>query len=78
MKAITFQGVGDVRTQDVADPKVVDATDVVVRITTSAVCGSDLHQYHGRGGALVQTGAVMGHEFKDLTLKMGFATRATT
>jgi glutathione-independent formaldehyde dehydrogenase len=58
MKAITFHGVGDVRVQDVAEPKVVDPTDVVVKITTSAVCGSDLHQYHGRGGALVQTGAV--------------------
>ena len=60
MKAITFHGVGDVRVQDVAEPKVVDPTDVVLKITTSAVCGSDLHQYHGRGGALVQTGAVMG------------------
>ena len=56
MKAITFQGVGDVRAKDVADPKIVDPSDVVLRITTSAVCGSDLHQYHGRGGALVQTG----------------------
>ncbi len=63
MKAITFQGVGDVRVQDVPDPRIVDATDVVLRITTSAVCGSDLHQYHGRGGALVEKGAVMGHEF---------------
>ena len=71
MKAITFQGVGDVRVQDVAGPKVVDPTDIVLKITTSAVCGSDLHQYHGRGGSLVQTGAVMGHEFKDLSLKMG-------
>src|SRR2546428_11558090 len=71
MKAITFHGVGDVRAQDVADPKVVDATDVVVRITTSAVCGSDLHQYHGRGGALVQTGAVMGHEFMGTVEDLG-------
>jgi threonine dehydrogenase-like Zn-dependent dehydrogenase len=64
MKAITFHGVGDVRAEDVVDPKVVDATDVLLRITTSAVCGSDLHQYHGRGGgALVQIGAIMGHEF---------------
>lgn len=63
MKAITFDGVGDVRAESVADPKVVDATDVLLRITTSAVCGSDLHQYHGRGGGtLVQTGAIMGHE----------------
>jgi threonine dehydrogenase-like Zn-dependent dehydrogenase len=64
MNAITFHGVGDVRAEDVADPRLVDSTDIVVRITTSAVCGSDLHQYHGRGGgALVQTGAIMGHEF---------------
>jgi threonine dehydrogenase-like Zn-dependent dehydrogenase len=64
MRAITFHGVGDVRAEEVAEPRLVDPTDVLLRITTSAVCGSDLHQYHGRGGgALVQTGATMGHEF---------------
>jgi len=61
MKAVTFQGVGDVKVEDVADPEIVDPTDVVVRITTSAVCGSDLHQYHGRGGGLVEKGAVITH-----------------
>src|SRR2546427_2093538 len=71
MKAITFHGVGDVRAGEVADPKVVDPTNVVLRITTSAVCGSDLHQYHGRGGALVQTGAVMGHEFMGTVEDLG-------
>lgn len=71
MKAITFHGVGDVRVEDVPDPKVVDAADAVVRITTSAVCGSDLHQYHGRGGALVQEGAVMGHEFMGVVEEVG-------
>jgi threonine dehydrogenase-like Zn-dependent dehydrogenase len=75
MKAITFQGVGDVRAQDVADPKIVDPTDVVLRITTSAVCGSDLHQYHGRGGALVQTGAIMGHEFMGTVEDVGAGVR---
>ena len=75
MKAITFHGVGDVRVQDVAEPKVVDPTDVVVKITTSAVCGSDLHQYHGRGGALVQTGAVMGHEFMGTVEDLGPSVR---
>jgi threonine dehydrogenase-like Zn-dependent dehydrogenase len=63
MNAITFHGVGDVRAEDVAEPRLVDPTDVVLRITTSAVCGSDLHQYHGRGGGLVQPGAIIGHEF---------------
>jgi alcohol dehydrogenase len=75
MKAITFHGVGDVRVQDVAEPKVVDPTDVVLKITTSAVCGSDLHQYHGRGGALVQTGAVMGHEFMGTVEDLGPAVK---
>ena len=76
MKAITFHGVGDVRAETVADPKIVDATDVVVRITTSAVCGSDLHQYHGRGGgALVKTGAIMGHEFIGVVEEAGAAVR---
>src|SRR5262245_41287393 len=77
MKAITFHGVSDVRAETVADPKIVDATDVVVRITTSAVCGSDLHQYHGRGGgALVQKGAIMGHEFMGVVEETGAAVRA--
>ena len=76
MKAITFHGVGDVRAEHVADPKVVDATDVVLRVTTSAVCGSDLHQYHGRGGGLVQTGAIMGHEFMGVVEEAGGAVRA--
>ena len=72
MKAITFHGVSDVRVESVADPKVVDPTDVVVRVTTSAVCGSDLHQYHGRGGgALVQKGAIMGHEFMGVIEEAG-------
>jgi threonine dehydrogenase-like Zn-dependent dehydrogenase len=45
-----------------------------VRITTSAVCGSDLHQYHGRGGgALVQPGALMGHEFMGVVEEVGAA-----
>ncbi len=76
MKAVTFQGVGDVRVQDVADPRVVDPTDAVVRITTSAVCGSDLHQYHGRGGGLVERGAVMGHEFMGVVEEVGPAVQA--
>jgi threonine dehydrogenase-like Zn-dependent dehydrogenase len=75
MKAITFHGVGDVRTEQVSDPKIADATDVIVRITTSAVCGSDLHQYHGRGGTLVQAGAIMGHEFMGVVEETGAAVR---
>jgi len=76
MKAITLHGVGDVRVESVADARIVDPTDVVVRITTSAICGSDLHQYHGRGATpgappLVEPGSVMGHEFMGVVEEVG-------
>ena len=70
MKAITLHGPGDVRVESVPDPRIVDPTDAVLRITTSAVCGSDVHQYHGRVAGL-DPGVVMGHEFMGLTLRMG-------
>lgn len=76
MKAVVFRGVRDVRVEDVPEPRIVDPTDAVVRITTSAICGSDLHQYHGRGGALVQPGAVMGHEFMGVVEAVGAEVRA--
>lgn len=71
MKAVVFRGVHEVRVESVADPRIVDPTDAVVRITTSAVCGSDLHQYHGR--AVVEPGAVMGHEFMGVVEEVGRA-----
>jgi threonine dehydrogenase-like Zn-dependent dehydrogenase len=51
---------------------VIDPTDAVVRITTSAVCGSDLHQYHGRVPGL-EPGIVMGHEFMGVVEEVGAA-----
>ncbi|MGH7307194.1 MAG: alcohol dehydrogenase catalytic domain-containing protein [Candidatus Rokuibacteriota bacterium] len=65
----------DVRREKVAHPKLVDANDVLLRITTSAVCGSDLHQYHGREGALIQKGALMGHEFMGVVEETGAVVR---
>jgi threonine dehydrogenase-like Zn-dependent dehydrogenase len=75
MKAITLHGPGDVRVESVPDARVVDPTDVVVRVTTSAVCGSDLHQYHGRVAGL-DPGVVMGHEFMGIVDEVGSAVRA--
>ena len=74
MKAITLHGPGDVRVESVADPRIIDPTDVVLRITTSAVCGSDLHQYHGRVTGL-DPGVVMGHEFMGVVEEAGPAVR---
>jgi threonine dehydrogenase-like Zn-dependent dehydrogenase len=74
MKAITLHGTGDVRAESVPDAKVVDATDALVRITTSAICGSDLHQYHGRVPGLPK-GVVMGHEFMGVVEEVGAEVR---
>lgn len=74
MKAITLHGPGDVRVESVPDPRIVDPTDAVLRITTSAVCGSDLHQYHGRVAGL-DPGVVMGHEFMGVVEEVGPAVR---
>ncbi len=76
MKAITLHGPGDVRVESVADPTVMAPTDAIVRITMSAICGSDLHQYHGRGATpgappLVEPGSVMGHEFMGVVEEVG-------
>jgi len=43
MKALIFNGVGEIALQEVQDPVLKDSTDVVVRITKSAICGTDLH-----------------------------------
>jgi len=74
VKAITLHGPGDVRVESVPDPRIVDPTDAVLRITTSAVCGSDLHQYHGRVAGL-DPGIVMGHEFMGVVEEVGAAVR---
>lgn len=61
MKALTWQGVGDVRVEDVPDPTLEDPTDIIVRITTTGLCGSDLHLYTVLGPFLDE-GDVLGHE----------------
>jgi S-(hydroxymethyl)glutathione dehydrogenase/alcohol dehydrogenase len=47
MKAVTFQGVKDVKVKSVPDPVIKKDDDILVRITSTAICGSDLHLIHG-------------------------------
>jgi threonine dehydrogenase-like Zn-dependent dehydrogenase len=61
MKAVTWQGVEDVRVEEVPDPTITEPTDAVVRITSSGLCGSDLHLYKVLG-AFIDPGDVLGHE----------------
>jgi threonine dehydrogenase-like Zn-dependent dehydrogenase len=61
MRAVTWQGRENVRVEDVPDPTIEDPTDAVVEITSTAICGSDLHLY-GPLAPLMQPGDVLGHE----------------
>jgi glutathione-independent formaldehyde dehydrogenase len=60
MKAVVYQGPRSVSVKDVPDPTIQAPTDAIVRITTTNICGSDLHMYEGRTS--VEEGKVLGHE----------------
>lgn len=61
MKAVVFHGPGDIRLDEVPKPKIKDKTDAVVRLTLSAICGTDLHFIRGTLPG-VKSGTVLGHE----------------
>jgi threonine dehydrogenase-like Zn-dependent dehydrogenase len=61
MKALTYHGKRDVRVDDVPDPTIEHPTDAVIRVTSSGLCGSDLHLYEVMGPFL-EAGDVLGHE----------------
>ncbi len=61
MKAVVFHGVGDIRLDDVKEPKIEGQTDAVVRLTASAICGTDLHMIRGTFAGM-EPGTILGHE----------------
>jgi threonine dehydrogenase-like Zn-dependent dehydrogenase len=61
MKALCWHGTEDVRIDTVPDPKIIDARDVIVKITATAICGSDLHLYGGYVPTM-EEGDILGHE----------------
>jgi threonine dehydrogenase-like Zn-dependent dehydrogenase len=70
MRALTYQGVRRIAYETVPDPSIVEPGDAVVAVRASAVCGSDLHVYHGRETGL-DAGTVMGHEFTGEVVAVG-------
>ncbi|MGZ5213792.1 MAG: alcohol dehydrogenase catalytic domain-containing protein [Actinomycetota bacterium] len=60
MRAVVFDGVREVHVADVPDPAIEEPGDAVVRVTRTAICGSDLHLFHGK--APIEPGDVLGHE----------------
>ncbi|HEY7347593.1 MAG TPA: zinc-dependent alcohol dehydrogenase [Ktedonobacterales bacterium] len=61
MKAVVFHGVGDIRLDDVPEPTLKEPTDAIVRLTASAICGTDLHMVRGTMPGMVP-GTILGHE----------------
>ena len=61
MRALTWHGNEDVRVESVPDPRIEEPTDAIVRITSTAICGSDLHLY-GVLGMFIDEGSILGHE----------------
>lgn len=74
MKAVVFHGVGDIRLDDVAEPKIKEGTDAIVRITASAICGTDLHFVRGTMGPM-KPGTVLGHEAVGVIEEVGREVR---
>ncbi|WP_036141697.1 zinc-dependent alcohol dehydrogenase [Luteibacter sp. 9135] len=70
MKALTYHGSKDVRVETMPDPSIVDADDIVLRVTATAICGSDLHLYHGKIPE-TQHGDIFGHEFMGIVEEAG-------
>src|SRR6185312_7953483 len=61
LKALRWHGVGDIRYEDAPDPQIEDANDAIVRITSTALCGSDLHLFDGFVPTM-EDGDITGHE----------------
>lgn len=70
MKAVVFQGVGDIRLDDVPDPKLQQRNDAIVRLTASAICGTDLHFVRGTVSGM-RPGTVLGHEGVGIVEEVG-------
>ncbi len=70
MKALTWQGLNDVEVVEVADPRIEQLTDAIVRVTSTAICGSDLHLY-GVLAPYLSPGDILGHEFMGIVEEVG-------
>jgi threonine dehydrogenase-like Zn-dependent dehydrogenase len=74
MRANCWHGVKDVRVEDVPDPTILNPRDAIVRITSTAICGSDLHLYDGYIPTMV-SGDILGHEFMGEVVDVGPAVK---
>ena len=74
MKALVWHGEGDIRLDNVDDPAILDPNDAIVRITRSAICGTDLHFIRGTMAGMKE-GTILGHEAVGEVTAVGKAVR---
>lgn len=74
MKALVYRGPEKIGLEDVPVPKIIEPDDAIVRVTTSTICGTDIHIWHG-GMPEVEPGRIIGHEFVGEVVEVGPAVR---
>ncbi|WP_062234179.1 zinc-dependent alcohol dehydrogenase [Aureimonas sp. N4] len=74
MKALTWHGKSDIRCESVPDPRIEDAQDVIIKVTSCAICGSDLHIYDGVIPDM-HSGDIVGHETMGEVVEVGSGTK---
>src|SRR5689334_9078497 len=74
MKAVCWQGKKKMSVEQVPDPKILNSQDAIVKITSTAICGSDLHLYNGFVPTM-QAGDIVGHEFMGEVVEVGHAVK---
>lgn len=70
MKALVYGGMRDINVAEVKEPKLVKADDIIIKVTSTAICGSDLHLYHGMVPNMPK-GFIMGHETMGIVVDAG-------
>jgi threonine dehydrogenase-like Zn-dependent dehydrogenase len=74
MKAVVFHGIGDIRLDDMPEPKIQEPTDAIIRLTASAICGTDLHMIRGTMPGM-KPGTILGHEGVGVVEEIGSNVR---
>ena len=72
MLAVTWQGVHDMRVIEVPDPRIEEPTDIIIKVTSTGLCGSDLHLYETLA-PFMEAGDVVGHESMGIVQEIGSA-----
>ena len=74
MRAVCWQGTHDVQVETVPDPKILNPRDAIIKVTTTAICGSDLHLYNGLNPTM-KKGDILGHEFMGEVVELGSSVK---